>query len=101
MKVALCGLSEIPADGAKEIDFFGREVLMMKVNGSLIASLNVCMHLGGPMKRQGDKLVTEWHGAAFQCGDGKCLKGLARPDSRLILLPACVDGEIVNYVYGD
>ncbi|MGB7948016.1 MAG: Rieske 2Fe-2S domain-containing protein [Candidatus Binatia bacterium] len=101
MKVTLCKLSDISAQGTKTVDFFGREVLLMNVGGSSRAVMNICMHLGGPMKRQGDKLVCEWHGAEFQCGDGKCLKGPARPDARLILLPIRVEEDVVSYVYGE
>lgn len=68
MKEALCRLSEILAEGVKTVDFFGCEVLMMNVGGSPRAIMNICMHLGGPMGRQGDKLVCKWHGTEFQCG---------------------------------
>lgn len=101
MKVALCKLSEIPAEGAKRVDFFGREVLMINVSGSPKAVVNVCMHLGGPMKLQGDRLVCDWHGAEYDCGDGRCRKGPARPDSRLMMLPISVEDGIVHYVYGE
>jgi len=33
MKVPLCKVEEIPDDGMKAVDFFGRETLVMKVNG--------------------------------------------------------------------
>lgn len=81
-----CGYSYINErlgrDRRQTVDFFGREVLMMNVGGSPRAIMNIYMHLGGPMTRQADKLVCEWQGAEFQCGEGMCLKGPARPDSR-------------------
>ena len=101
MKVALCKLSDIPAGGAIKVDFFGREVLMMEVEGRPRAVVNMCMHLGGPMKRQGDRLVCEWHGAEFDCADAKRRKGPARPGSRLIVLPIRVEDGVVHYVYGE
>lgn len=58
MKVPLCRLEDIPEEGTMTVDFFGREVLILKVEGKPKAVLNICMHLGGPMKREGDRLRT-------------------------------------------
>lgn len=101
MKVPLCKLDKIPEEGTKKIDFFGREALILKVDGKPKAILNVCMHLGGPMKRDGGKLVCEWHGAEFDCRDGRRLKGPARRDSRLITLPTRVEDGTLIYMYGE
>ena len=101
MKVALCKLDEIPAEGAKVVDFFGREVLVMNVEGRPKAVLNICLHLGGPMVREGEKLVCQWHRAEFDCQSGRRLKEPAPPDSRLIMLPVRVDGDALYYVYGE
>ena len=101
MKVPLCKQEEIPEEGTKTVDFFGREVLVFKHNDKPKAIMNICMHLGGPMKKEGEKLICEWHGAEFNCNNGKCLKGPAHPDSRLIVLPTHIeDGELI-YEYGD
>ena len=101
MKVALCDLNEIPDSGTHKVDFFGREVLVFKEAGTPNAVLNYCLHLGGPLRLEADRLVCEWHGAQFACGDGKCLKGPARPESRLMLLPTRVEQGVLHYVYGD
>ena len=101
MKVALCKLDEIPEEGTKRVDFFGREALVLKVDGRPKAILNICMHLGGPMKRENGKLVCEWHGAEFDFRDGRRLKGPARADSRLITLPTRVEDGTLFYEYGD
>ncbi len=101
MKLALCKVEDIPADKTKTVDFFGREVLLTTVNGKPKAILNICMHLGGPMRREGDKLVCEWHGAEFECGQGKCLKGPADRDSRLITFPTRIENGMLTYVYGE
>lgn len=85
MKVPLCKLEELPEEGTKTIDFFGRELLLLKVDGEPKAIVNICMHLGGPMRRAGNKLTCEWHGAVFDCMRGNRLKGPARQDSRRIM----------------
>ncbi|NIR49138.1 Rieske (2Fe-2S) protein [candidate division KSB1 bacterium] len=101
MKVPLCKLDEIPETGTKKIDFLGREALVFKVDGEPKAILNICMHLGGPMKLENCTLVCEWHGAEFDCWDGKRLKGPARRDSQLITLPTQVEDGTLKYVFGD
>lgn len=101
MKVPLCRVDEIPADGTKTVDFFGREVLVMNVEGKPKAIMNVCMHLGGPLERDGDTLVCPWHGAAFSCTDGRRLVGPARADARLMTLPTRVEEGVLTYVYGE
>jgi nitrite reductase/ring-hydroxylating ferredoxin subunit len=87
MKVPLVSVDQIPAEGSATVDFFGREVLVMNVDGAPKAVLNVCLHLGGPLCRDGDKLVCEWHTAEFDIRDGRRLKGPARADTRLLILP--------------
>lgn len=101
MKTALCRVDEIPAGEVKAVDFFGREVLVLRAEGELRAILNTGMHLGGPMARQGDRLVCAWHGAEFAGADRRCLKGPARPDARLINLPIRIEDGVVTYVYGE
>lgn len=101
MKVPLCKLEDIPEEGTMTVDFFGREVLIFKVEGMPKAVLNICMHLGGPMNREGDKLVCQWHGAEFGCARGNRLKGPAAPDSKLIFLPTRIEEGKLTYVYGD
>ncbi|HSE96474.1 MAG TPA: Rieske 2Fe-2S domain-containing protein [Methylomirabilota bacterium] len=101
MKVPLCPLEDIPVDGAKVLDFFGRPLLILTVAGTPKAVLNVCMHLGGPMTRDGDRLICDWHGAEFACQDGRRLAGPARPGSRLIILPTRVENGTLVYVYGE
>ena len=101
MKVPLCKLEDIPEEGTMTVDFFGREVLIYKVEGKPKAVLNICMHLGGPMKREGDKLVCQWHGAEFGLARGNRLKGPAPPDSKLIFLPTRIEDGELTYVYGE
>lgn len=101
MKVPLCRVEEIVPEETRTVDFFGREVLIFEVDGKPKAVLNYCMHLGGPVKREGEKLVCQWHGAEFDSRNGKRLKGPARPDSRLIVLPTRVEDGMLIYDYGD
>lgn len=101
MKVPLCPVTEIPDEGAKAVDFFGRSVLVYKVEGKPRAIANVCLHLGGPLQYEGEKFVCAWHGAEFCRADGRRIKGPARPDARLMVLPTLIEDGVLTYVYGE
>ena len=45
MKVSLCKLEDIPNEGTKTLDFFGREVLVYKADGKPKAVLNLPVRL--------------------------------------------------------
>lgn len=101
MKYPLCSVAEIPADGAKEVDFFGRSVLVYLVEGQPRAVANVCLHLGGPLHCEGDRFVCAWHGAEYAPADGRRLSGPVRPAARLMRLPTRVEDGVLTYVYGE
>jgi nitrite reductase/ring-hydroxylating ferredoxin subunit len=101
MKAPLIAVESIPQEGTVTVDFFGREVLVYRYEGELKAAMNVCMHLGGPLQREGDCLTCAWHGAQFSIADGTRVRGPARAESRLMFLPTRIeDGQLV-YVYGE
>ena len=61
---SLVHFARIPQQGTNDIIFFGRKVLVVRVNGTPKAVFNFfCMHVGRSMRRNGEKLVFEWHGA--------------------------------------
>lgn len=91
-------LGEVPDTGTVTADFFGRPVLVTRVDGRPRAYVDSCPHFGGPLEREGDKLVCAWHLAEFGL-DGRCQRGPARSDSRAIVLPTRVIDGVVTYVY--
>ena len=101
MKAPLCPVIEIPDEGVKAVDFFGRSVLVYKVNGRPRAIANVCLHLGGPLQYEGEKFVCAWHGAEYSRSDGRRLAGPARQDARLMVLPTRIEDGMLIYVYGE
>lgn len=101
MKAPLCPVIEIPEDGVKEIDFFGRPVFVYKVDGRPRAVANVCLHLGGPLECKGDTFVCQWHGAEYAYADGRRLAGPVRQDARLMTLPTRIEDGVLTYVYGE
>jgi nitrite reductase/ring-hydroxylating ferredoxin subunit len=101
MKVPLIKIEDIPDEGTQTVDFFGREVLVMKVEGIPKAVMNACLHLGGPLERQDERMICAWHGAEFACNNGHRLKGPARPETRLMFLPTRIEDGTLIYVYGE
>jgi nitrite reductase/ring-hydroxylating ferredoxin subunit len=101
MKAPLCRVAEIPGEGVKEVDFFGRSVLVYRVEGELRAIANVCLHLGGPLQAREDRFVCAWHGAEYACADGRRIAGPVRQDARLMRLPTRIEDGVLMYVYGE
>ena len=100
MKVQLAPVSEIPVDGSTTVDFFGREVHLLRRDGKPAAVMNVCMHLGGPLTLDGDRFVCQWHGATFSASSGERCTGPAAAGTRLMTLPTRVIDGVLTYVYG-
>lgn len=101
MKVALAPLDELSEGETTRVDFFGREVLLTRIDGHSRAIMNVCMHLGGPLEQDGERLICAWHNAAWNPSDGRKIEGPGRADARLMLLPIKVIDGVVTYVYGE
>jgi nitrite reductase/ring-hydroxylating ferredoxin subunit len=101
MKQALCALADVPTDGARKVDFFGREALVYRQGGEVKAALAICPHLGGPLELKGGELVCPWHGARFDAASGACRHGPAAPESKAMLLPTRVEQGVLNYVWGE
>jgi nitrite reductase/ring-hydroxylating ferredoxin subunit len=101
MRVPLINVDDIPDEGTRTVDFFGREVLVLKAEGQPKAIMNACLHLGGPLHYECDKLVCGWHGAEFATNDGHRLKGPARAESKLMFLPTRIEDGVLTYVYGE
>jgi nitrite reductase/ring-hydroxylating ferredoxin subunit len=101
MKQLLCAESEVPAEGAKEVDFFGRPALLYRRDEAIVGALSICSHLGGPLELRRDQLVCPWHGASFDATSGKCARGPARSDARAMLLPLRIQDGSIYYVWGE
>lgn len=97
----LCKVNEIPNEGSKIVDFFGRSVHVYKVNDKPVAVANSCMHFGGPLECQDGKFVCPWHGAEYDMVDGHRLKAPAPSKSKLMFLSTRVDGDDFNYIWDE
>jgi nitrite reductase/ring-hydroxylating ferredoxin subunit len=101
MKVALSTVDAVPATGTITVDWFGREVLLYRVDEQIKALVNICVHLGGPLEQAGEQFVCPWHNAAFSCRDGRRVRGPARADAQLMFLPTRIEDGTLYYVWGE
>ncbi|MBI5928630.1 MAG: Rieske (2Fe-2S) protein [Chloroflexi bacterium] len=101
MQVPLINVQEIPAEGTKTVEFFGREVLVFMAEGNPRAIMNACLHIGGPLEQQGCEFVCQWHQAKYDVGTGKRTDGPAPKDARLMYIPTRVLDGVLTYVYGE
>ena len=101
MKHQLCRIDDIPDTGTLLVPFFGREVHVYKAQGRIRAAANTCLHFGGPLECRDGRLVCQWHGASFDLASGDRLEGPAPKGSRLMFLSTRVDGDVLNYVWGE
>ena len=101
MKYPLCKVEDIPEEGTKLVEFFGREVHVYKVNDQPKAVANICMHFGGPLEYKDCKFVCPWHNAEYAPEDGRRLKAPAPSDAHLMFLSTRVEEGVLNYVWGE
>jgi nitrite reductase/ring-hydroxylating ferredoxin subunit len=101
MKHELCKVNDIPAQGARVVEFFGREALIYRRGDEIKAALSVCTHLGGPLELREGELVCPWHGARFDGMSGICRHGPARTDARAMFLPTRIEDGVLQYVWGE
>jgi nitrite reductase/ring-hydroxylating ferredoxin subunit len=103
MKNELCKLGDIPNVGAKTIDFFGRTALVSRNDKTVIATVAICPHLGGPLELRDGKLICPWHNAQFDAHTGQCLhwpKDGERANNAM-QLPTRIEGDALFYVWGE
>ena len=98
MEQPIIAVNEVPESGTVRAEFFRRPVIVTKVDGRPRVFVDSCPHFGGPLEREGERLVCGWHMAEFAL-DGRCLRGPARADSRVVVLPTRVIDGVVTYVY--
>jgi len=101
MKHPLGKVEEIPDQGSKIVDFFGRSVHLYKVDGKPKAVANTCMHFGGPLEMNDCRFVCAWHGAQFDAANGQRLDGPAPSQSKLMFLSTRIEEDVLYYVWGE
>jgi nitrite reductase/ring-hydroxylating ferredoxin subunit len=71
---------DFPEGEMKMVEAKGMPVLVVRLEGTLRAIVNVCTHAGGPLNEgelQGTVVECPWHGSRFSVLDGSCRGGPA------------------------
>lgn len=71
----LASQSELPSEGeAKEFSCAGKTLCVARINGTITAIDNVCLHEGGPLAEgviENGKIVCPWHGWEYDLQTGQ------------------------------
>ncbi|MCC7522803.1 Rieske (2Fe-2S) protein [Candidatus Uhrbacteria bacterium] len=78
-RIPVAKTGEIPDGQTKSFQFGPFKGIAIRKNGKLIAFVNRCTHMGGPveMHASGNKLRCRWHGADFHPETGEAIEGQA------------------------
>lgn len=94
--VRICGKSDLPTRGkAKEFVADGSELCVANVDGSILATSNVCPHRQGPLGQglvEHGKIICPWHGWAFDLKSGCSVHS---PQAKVEVFEVKVEGEDV------
>jgi nitrite reductase (NADH) small subunit len=89
--------SELPLEGqAKEIPCGDKTICVARVNGTISAMDNVCLHRGGPLGQgmiEDGKVVCPWHGWQWNPHTGEAVDS---PPAKVAVYPLKVEnGEVL------
>ena len=101
MHVELASTHDIQEGHLKEIEFFGRNVILSKTGNAYAAFANYCPHASGPLTLENGTFTCQWHQATFNPLNGQQLEGPRGNAGGLIRLPTQVEGDQLVYVYGE
>ena len=95
--IKLTTQAELPGEGeAKEFELGEKTICVAKLNGTITAMDNVCLHMGGPLGQgfiEGSKLVCPWHGWEYDLQTGQVVND---PQSKLAVYPIKIEnGEVL------
>jgi nitrite reductase/ring-hydroxylating ferredoxin subunit len=77
VKIIACKTTEIVSGQMKKITVGGKEIIVSNVDGNYFAIDDTCTHSGASLsegKLEGSIVTCDWHGAQFDCKNGKLIK---------------------------
>ena len=77
VKIIACKTTEIVSGQMKKITVDGKEIIVSNVDGNYFAIDDTCTHSGASLsegKLEGSIVTCDWHGAQFDCKNGKLIK---------------------------
>lgn len=101
MKVPLAAISDIFENQPTEVEFFGRNIILIKSGELYNAFANYCPHASGPLTLEEGMFKCQWHGATFKTLNGQQTDGPRGSGSSLIRLPTRIEDGQLLYVWGE
>ena len=77
VKIIACKTTEIVSGQMKKITVGGKEIIVSNFDGNYFAIDDTCTHSGASLsegKLEDSILTCDWHGAQFDCKNGKLIK---------------------------
>ena len=68
---------EIKPNQMKKVSIDGNDIVVMNIDANYFAISDTCSHAGGSLsegKIEGSTITCDWHGAQFECENGKLVK---------------------------
>ena len=68
---------EIKPNQMKKVSIDGNDIVVMNIDANYFAISDTCSHAGGSLsegKIEGSTITCDWHGAQFECKNGKLVK---------------------------
>ena len=82
-KIFVCKTTQISVGQMKKISVDGKDIVVANIEGDYFAMNDTCTHAGASLSegRLDDSTITcDWHGAQFDCKNGKLKKFPAQID---------------------
>jgi len=76
-KILVGKTTEIMSGHVKKVSVDGNEIIVINIDGNCFADDDTCTHAGGSLsegKLDGSTITCAWHGAQFECKNGKLVK---------------------------
>ncbi len=82
-KIFVCKTTQISVGQMKKISVDGKDIVVANIGGAYFAINDTCTHAGASLsegKIEDSTIICDWHGAQFDCKNGKLIKFPAKID---------------------
>ena len=76
-KIFVCKTTQISVGQMKKISVDGKDIVVANIGGNYFAINDTCTHAGASLaegKIEDSTITCDWHGAQFDCKNGKLIK---------------------------
>ena len=82
-KIFVCKTTQISVGQMKKISVDGKDIVVANIGGDYFAMNDTCTHASASLsegKIEDSTIICDWHGAQFDCKNGKLIKFPAKID---------------------